>query len=168
MKIPFSRGAMLFYAGTLGTVALLFQQVTQYGETHLQAPPNLNGRYISAENFPGCSAVTLALDVQQSGIYLSGSLRWLDTQTVAETASAVDEEKPSLHGLWQSEQLMLSGATPAFVNCQISADATMPVKVEGIRSEPTGLTGKITFGDGEPIAFTAQREAVLVPTSSKH
>jgi hypothetical protein len=174
MKIQFSRNAVLFYAGTLGAVVILFQQVTQYGETHLQAPPNLNGRYVSAEDVPGCPATTrLALDIQQSGIYLSGSLRLLNPQTATEkTAPIASEEKPSLHGLWQSEQLTLSGSTPAFADCQTSTDSTtnstVPVKIEGsLRSEPVGLNGKIALGNAEPIAFTAQREAAPAPLS-KH
>jgi hypothetical protein len=174
MKIQFSRKAVLFYAGTLGAVVLLFQQVTQYGETHLQAPPNLNGRYVSVDRLPGCPATTrLALDIQQSGIYLSGSLRLLNPQTATEkTAPVTSEEKPSLHGLWQSEQLMLSGSTLAFADCQTSTESstnsTVPVNIEGsLRSEPASLNGKIGLGTAEPIAFTAQREAAPAP-SPKH
>jgi hypothetical protein len=178
MKIQFSRKVVLFYAGTLGAVVLLFQQVTQYGETHLQAPPNLNGRYVSVDRLPGCPIATrLALDIQQSGIYLSGSLRLLNPQTATEkTAPVTGEEKPSLHGLWQSEQLMLSGSTPAFADCQTSTDSTtssptsstVPVNIEGsLRSEPASLNGKIGLGTAEPIAFTAQREAAPAP-SPKH
>jgi hypothetical protein len=173
---------LMFYGGTLVLVLVLFRFATAYGEQHLNAPPNLNGRYLSNESMPGCPASSrIVLLIQQSGIYLNGSLGLEEEKAAslqaAEPLEMVAEEKPSLKGRWEQEHIRMSGITSALTPCQpgsagsTPAQASSEVSIQGKITPPDAkgtLTGQITVnGNAQPWQFTAQRQAAQ-PKSKDH
>lgn len=147
----FSLKSLSFYGVAIGSVVVLFNVVTAYGESHLKAPPPLKGRYrLQIENPPEClQDKPLVLIVEQSGIYLHGLLLSEQTNT---TPEAIAEEKPSLSGQWKGQGLSLSGSAPQFESCgAVGIEATLDKDI---------LNGQLRFGSAEQaIAFAAKREA---------
>jgi hypothetical protein len=150
----FSAKSLAFYGSTIAFVITLFSLSTSYGETNLKAPTKIAGRYrLKAENLPGClKAETLILTIDQSGIYLNGSL--ISETDDAQTAAA--KKQPSLMGVWQ-QQLELSGALSHLDKCQ-SIVPTPVVKIQGTVNQAT-LKGVIQLASLSPsVEFVAQRE----------
>ena len=160
----FSLKSLSFYAVTIGSVVLLFNGVTAYGEANLKGPPKMDGRYrINAQNLPGClKADALLLNIKQSGIYLNGSLLPTQKNTQLETLA---EEKPSLNGQLSHPKLSLSGPVPWVPNCNNAvrqADASeqaLSVNIQGVVQGKT-ITGQISLNSTPTKAeFIAQLEA---------
>ncbi|MFB2923488.1 hypothetical protein [Aerosakkonema funiforme] len=156
----FNFKSFTFYGLAIGFVVLLFKVVTTYGH-NLKAPPPIQGRYrIIAQNLPKCLASDeLLLNIQQSGIYLNGSLLTADknveSSNVTSASQTSVQEKPSLFGLWQNQQFTLSGTTNKFISCERKINVTIQAFVKG-----ETLNGKMTLTSAaQPIEFTAQREA---------
>jgi len=99
-KLPWK--TWVFYAGSISFVLILFKVVTVYGTANLKASPAIDGRYrITSENLPEClKSENLSLIIQQSGVYLNGSLVSVNPQEKLATAV---EKKPSLAGRWNNE-----------------------------------------------------------------
>lgn len=156
MKSHFNFKSLAFYGGAITFVVILFDVVSTYGTTNLKPPPNINGRYkISAQNLPGClKSDTLELTIQQSGIYLSGSLLPGDTDA-QETKTTSTPGKPSLSGQFKNQQLTLQGSVPKLSRCN------SPVKIEG-KLEGKTFVGQIGLASVPGSAeFTAQQEAPI-------
>jgi hypothetical protein len=158
--------SLLFYVGVISSVLVLFQVVTAYGETHLKAPPNLNGRYLSASAPPGCpESDRLMLTLQQSGIYVNGfvTLESANASQNTQSSEATSEKKFSLTGLWKQEQLNLSGETDALTVCTIGGLASATAIALQGQVTSTSFTGQLTHGSQsgnlQPWQFTAQRQA---------
>lgn len=163
-----------FYGGAITAVVVLFEIVTNYGESRLKAPPSIEGRYplSFAQNLPDClKSNALVLTIQQSGTYLSASL--LPTKTNGKRATAA-EEKPSLTGQLSNQQLNISGASRSKICHKLVAQAEASgspqdsgpslVNIQG-RVEGKNLEGKMTLSViPEAIEFTAQREAPAQPS----
>jgi hypothetical protein len=190
--------SVLFYSIALTSVVLLFRSVSLYGERHLQAPPDIDGRYLSNESLPGCPTTSrFVLDIQQSGIYLNGSMRSIEPSQDPSAAAPpnTSEERPSLSGLGQpqtadasvdvsvdasqdassSQHITLAGTVP--IACQGSSEPQkQSVRIDGmIRQAPanthpvTTLTGSMAIGsNAEPLAFTAELEAAPSPAAAGH
>lgn len=153
MKSHFNFKSLAFYGGAIAFVLILFNVVSTYGIANLKAPPNINGRYqISAQNLPGClKSETLVLSIQQSGIYLGGSLLPGNSDKEATSVSA----RPSLAGKFEHQQVSLVGKAPQLANCD------RPVKIEG-KFEGKTLTGQISLAAiPGAVEFTAQQEAPI-------
>lgn len=148
----FHAKSIAFYLLTILFVVLLFRLVSHYGE-QLQAPVNVNGRYISDRALPGCSA-PFAVELQQSGIYLNGQI------VEAASTESSSEERPLLSGLLQSQQLVMEGT--AAIECAAAA----PVQLQGSIRDAV-LQGSVQLGDREPLQFVAQR-AAATPAASQH
>ncbi|NJR65546.1 MAG: hypothetical protein HC772_09895 [Leptolyngbyaceae cyanobacterium CRU_2_3] len=167
---------LLFYIVVMAVVLVMFQWVSTYGESSLKAPPNLNGRYLSASVPPGCpNTDRLVLTIQQSGIYLHGSVNLEQASAIqsAPGSEATSEEKPSLTGLWQPEQLTLVGKTNALATCMNggagNADprdiATVAVQGLVTVSPKAAFTGHLSLeGSSQPWQFTAQRQIPVKST----
>ncbi len=159
----FSLKSLSFYGIAITSVVVLFQAVSAYGNANLKAPPPIGGPYrIDAQNLPGClKSEALVLNIQQSGIYLVGSL--LPGKTDAQTA-IIAEEKPSLTGQLSNQNLSLEGSIPWITNCNAAGQANASqgspsLKVQGLVNKKT-LTGQISLSSiPTPAEFTAQREA---------
>ncbi len=52
--MKFHAKSLTFYLITILFIVLFFRVVMQYGETHLSAPTNINGRYVSDRPLPRC------------------------------------------------------------------------------------------------------------------
>jgi hypothetical protein len=108
---------LLFYGGTLAFVIVLFQGVTHYGNTRLVAAPNINGRYLSTEEMPGCPTSTrVLLTILQSGVYLNGAVDLVENAAVIEEVSG--EARLPLSGRLAQQQITLAGRTPALNRCK--------------------------------------------------
>ncbi len=157
----FNVKTIIFYGAMIGSVIVLFKAVTAYGETNLKAPPPIDGSYrINSDNLPGClKNETLTLVINQSGIYLGGSLLPVNQNGELEIAA---DEKPSLDGRWQTNRLSLSGKMPHLTRCPSS----QKVNIEGIIKDNI-LTGKISVNsENQEVNFSAKREK-LVKESKK-
>ncbi|MDX2213109.1 MAG: hypothetical protein SFY66_07455 [Oculatellaceae cyanobacterium bins.114] len=164
MSSHFQPKSLLFYGTMIGSVTILFRFTSAYGETHLKAPPNINGHYLISEPLAGCSeSDRLMLVIQQSGVYINGTLTLVEAETTASSqANTLTEENPSLAGRWKDQAITLSGTTK-LADCQLeaqsSSNAAIPVTLEGnLTGEPVKeLTGQLTLGSTQ-LAFTAERE----------
>ena len=153
----FNLRSLLFYSGSLGAVVLLFIVATAYGENQLKAPPRIDGHYrVTATNLPACLAnQPLLLIVQQSGIYLNGTL-------VAEQAGnepKKEVEKPTLRGIWNGS-LSLEGTVHATLPCpdRLMIQARVEPGSTPSRDRPTGLQGTLQLGSTAPVEFSATLE----------
>ncbi|HEY9849182.1 MAG TPA: hypothetical protein V6D28_06970 [Leptolyngbyaceae cyanobacterium] len=114
---------LAFYAIAISLVLILFKIVTSYGK-NIQAPPAIGGYYkLTARNLPECfQSNQLGLIVQQSGIYLNGSLFAIEQNINDSNALPVTNkftlEKPSLIGHWQNQKITLSGLVSNLSSCQ--------------------------------------------------
>ena len=160
--------SLSFYAVAIGSVVILFNVVSAYGESKIKAPPAIGGRYrINAANLPTClQSQPLILNIQQSGIYLHGSLLKINDNSQVEETTA--EEKPSLAGLWQQQQITLSGLAPNLANCDLLAANIPVVKIQG-QAEEKSFTGKMSVSSiPQEFEFTAQLETPLKSTTAPH
>ena len=116
MSSHFNLKTLSFYGVAIGSVVILFNVVSAYGEANIKAPPVINGNYrLKAKNLPECvNSENLILHIQQSGIYLNGSLLPDSNNSHAQT---IAEEKPSLNGQWQNKKVQLLGSAPFLNNC---------------------------------------------------
>ncbi len=140
--------SIAFYAIAIGSVVALFVITTNYGEAHLQAPSKVGGRYaMQADNLPECLKDSpLILSIQQSGVYLTGSLL---AEGSSEKTTKIAEERPSLTGKWDGQQLTLSGSLKEFNACQGN------LQIQGT-VDNNQLMGKLRLDStSETIEFTA-------------
>ena len=167
MSSHFNFKSLTFYGVAIGSVLLLFNFVTRYGEANLKAPGRIDGRYrLSIAQSPSClNSADPVLTIQQSGIYLNGFLlpSGIDTQTKR-------QEKPSLTGQLNNQQLNLAGTVPSSVLCN-NLPRNNPSSSFSIQSQLEGknLAGKMTLsGISEAIEFTAQPEAPIQPAEKSN
>ena len=180
MSSHFNFKSLTFYGVAIGSVLLLFNAVSAYGEAKLKAPAPIGKRYLlSYTQNPNClKSDALVLTIEQSGIYLNGSL--LPAKTDAQRAKA-GSEKPSLTGQLSNQQLSLTGTVPSSTLCTnpvSQAETSAPSQDNSFSSvtiqsrvEGKNLEGKMTVsGIPEAIEFTAQLEAPAQPSenSSSH
>jgi len=161
-----------FYGIAIGSVVVLFNIVSVYGESNLKARPAISGRYrIQAQNWPGClKSEVLVLSISQSGIYLNGSLL---AEKSREESEINAEENPSLFGKWENKGLMLSGVVPRLINCDRAGDTAKSssktlVNIQGVMNGDI-LNGKISASSfSEVVDFSSQREAVVKEQKKEH
>lgn len=181
---PHFKNHLLFYVVAIATVLSLFQLTSAYGEANLEAPPNLNGRYLSATAPPGCpSDRQFVLTIQQSGIYLNGAIELVQAAQAGQAPPApLQPEQLRLIGHWRQQQLNLSGPSPALATCASPASPALPASPIDIQatfqpppSPSTGnhtaaaaITGQINFGSAQPWDFTAVRQAAPTQQQQAH
>lgn len=148
----FSPKSLAFYGVAIGSVTALFLATTRYGEAHLQAPKAIEGDYaIAPATLPGCLGDRpLTLSIQQSGIYLTGTLLATDAD---DRTIRIAQERPSLTGRWNSKDLAISGALSHIPQCSGT------VQIQGTIQNTT-LTGTTQLNNSTPpTPFTAQLQA---------
>lgn len=150
----FSLKSLAFYGLAIGLVVLLFKGVTTYGKT-IKAPPPIDGSYrIITQNLPGClKSEKLLLIIQQSGVYLNGSLVSVKSE---EQLARTLEEKPSLTGKWnnqnQTQPLNLTGSLHKIKKCE-----NQSVSIRGVVNGKT-LKGQIKLNTiPKTVGFTAEK-----------
>jgi len=161
----FHSKSLAFYGGSIIFVLLLFKVVTAYGETNLHAPPALISQYrLNLDQNLNCSQPNpLMLNIQQSGIYLNGSL------SVAITETPKIPEKPTLSGMLANRQLSLSGKVRKNVFCpSASANSQESVTIQSQLEGSGTLQGDMTItGIPTPLKFTAVAQKPSVADKAK-
>lgn len=154
----FKPKSLIFYAVAIGSVVILFNRVTAYGNSHLKAAQNIEGRYpIKASNLPEClKSDSLALKLQQSGIYLVAAL-----SKSQPNAAPSSQEKLSLTGERQGEKLSLAGPIT-----ERSCPDDTRVAIAGSLNQET-LSGQLTVNSEPPVKFTARRQLEAQPKEGK-
>jgi len=121
----FNLKSLTFYGVMIGSVLVLFNIVSVYGESSLKAPPNISGNYLlESQNLPDClKSEKLSLAIAQSGIYLTGRLT-TQTQTIKLNGllGNIITEKVST----RSQPFSLVGKTDKLGNCPQSAGNASP------------------------------------------
>jgi hypothetical protein len=172
---------LAFYTTVISSVLLLFKIVTAYGESNLKAPIAISGRYrlTDLENLPNCQKPdTLMLDIQQSGMFLNGSL--LSTSNTKEI-SLESENNLSLIGKLNNQQLTLSGKVRKAIICSNPEPQTSVktqsqtdnsnLSIQATLNPQGGFVGQITTSNlSKSIKFSAIEEKASNPNSqsSKH
>jgi hypothetical protein len=157
----FKPKSLAFYAIAIGSTVTLFQIVATYGERTLKAPSNVNGRYISTAAPPGCAeGDRLVLEIQQSGVYLNGSLRLQQETSPFPAAESSNETGLSLSGQWQQAQMALAGETDAFSSCGNSQSKLSTVTLQGQTQSEGLFVGQLNLENGTPLwQFQAEHQA---------
>ncbi|HBB30292.1 MAG TPA: hypothetical protein DDZ80_32795, partial [Cyanobacteria bacterium UBA8803] len=154
----FNLKSLTFYGTAISSVVILFKVVTAYGNTNLKAPASMGGSYrIGSQNLPGClQSDALVLDIQQSGIYLFGSLLPGDAK-VEQVTSA--KKKPTLSGQLINQQLSLEGSVTSISRCHsaVGAGEHNRVKIQGVVQGKT-LVGQIQLNSTPALEFRAERK----------
>lgn len=147
----FNLKSLAFYGTAIGTVIILFSVTTNYGESHIKAPLDIDGRYsISSQTLPDClNAKPLFLDIRQSGIYLSGAL--VEAAAKEKVIKAV-EQRPPLSGEWNNQKFSLLGSLTHMQECQGK------VTISGTIQDRT-MTGTLSLNSSTGQAFTARKES---------
>ncbi|MBW4579174.1 MAG: hypothetical protein KME42_06340 [Tildeniella nuda ZEHNDER 1965/U140] len=161
MGSHFTLKSLSFYGSAIAFVIILFSVVTTYGEANLKAAEKIDGRYqIPAQDLPGClKSEQLILLVQQSGIYLTGSLLTADT---ADTLEKRATERPSMTGNWENQRLTLHGDASYLPKCQGE------VKLQGTIAQQS-LNGTLNLSaTPSDIPFSAKLEAPQPTQSQGH
>jgi hypothetical protein len=139
---------VIFYGSAVTLVVVLFHGVTRYGEAQLQAAPNINGRYLSAQAMPGCPENSrVMMSVLQSGVFLNGAIE------VVESAQAASKATP-LSGEWRQRRLSLNGEQSL---CNKAGQVAIEGTVTGA-GEKAVFTGTVAIG-GQIWQLTGQRLA---------
>jgi len=117
----FNLKSLTFYGVMIGSVLVLFNIVSVYGESSLKAPPNISGNYLlDSQDLPDClKSEKLNLAIAQSGIYLTGRLT-TQNQTIKLNGlleNTITEKVPT-----RSQPLSLVGKTAQLGNCRQSED----------------------------------------------
>ena len=168
----FNLKSLAFYGTAITSVVVLFKIVTAYGNANLKAPPFISGVYrISSDNLPEClKSNTLVLNIQQSGIYLVGTL---NPESIDVKSSLKNEQKPSLNGRFINQQLSLEGTVPELKNCNNSIrevkdkSTSNGVKIQGLLQGET-LIGQIILNSTPAVEFSATREPVVEESRNEH
>ena len=161
MKNHFKPKSLAFYGGAILIVTALFSVVTAYGESNLKAPRSIKGQYrLAAQALPGClKSDVLLLTVQQSGIYLNGTLV---PGNASDQQIQKAEERPALTGSWDNQQFQLQGPIRTIPQCEGT------VSLQGQVEEKT-LKGTIAQDSASPgVEFTAEREPEKPAQKSGH
>nr|WP_166482618.1 hypothetical protein [Scytonema sp. UIC 10036] len=163
----FNLKSLVFYGTAIGSVLLLFKVVTAYGESNLKPPPTLNSRYrlVLNDNLQICKQLDpIVLNIQQSGIYLNGSVELASLNT---KMSAANKTTSSLTGKLNHQQLSLSGKVPRTVLCHIPNAITQQspslslVKIDAQLTPQQDLAGTLSMdGTSEAINLTATPEKI--------
>jgi hypothetical protein len=154
----FNFSHLKFYIIAISSVFLLFGVVSTYGEKNLNPPPKISGSYkIESANLPDClKDKPLRLMMEQSGVYISGSLQ---SNQNSRGSKSISENNLPLKGKWQDGKFSVAGSITEIEGC----DRTKPLIITATVIDKK-LEGKIAFSSNTS-DFTAQiQEPDLKPT----
>ncbi len=160
----FSWKSLTFYGVAISSVVILFKLVTAYGESSLQAPPSIAGRYrLQSNTLPQClQAETVFLTLQQSGIYLNGTLS-------PEKDLAAAEENLSLSGEFHHPSLSLAGEVPSAIACSPAENQEKNLVTLQAIWDNNSLKGQMNLNSTqEVINFIAQQEQAEKSSKPEH
>jgi hypothetical protein len=139
----FSVKSIGLYSLAIGSSIVFFHLVTSYGEAHLQAPSAIAGVYaiVDPQNLPDCLHQSqLALDLQQSGMYLTANLTTDSTNPPNPNAN-----RPTLSGRFRDRQLQLEGLVPTKICPQLSR-----IQITGTIAPDRRLQGRLSIVKKNP------------------
>jgi len=112
----FNLKSLAFYSVMIGSVLVLFNRVSVYGESSLKAPPNISGNYLlESQNLPDClKSEKLNLAIAQSVIYLTGRFT---TQNQTIKLNGLLENAITDQASRRSQPFSLIGKTEQLANC---------------------------------------------------
>jgi hypothetical protein len=167
----FSPKSLAFYGTMIGSVLVLFNIVSAYGEANLKAPPKVSGNYkLTSSDLPNClRSENLTLAIEQSGRYIAGELS-LSPQTIAtpeNTSPGVEsssekkgtKENIVLSGLMLSQPFTLSGKTALLGPCP-AATSLEEIHLQ-LQFQDKNLSGQLHWSN-IAVNFTAKK---LEPTN---
>jgi hypothetical protein len=162
----FSPKSLAFYGTMIGSVLVLFNIVSAYGEANLKAPPKVSGNYqLTSSDLPDClRSENLTLAIEQSGRYIAGELS-LSPQTIAtpeNTSPGVEsssekkgtKENIVLSGLMLSQPFTLSGKTALLGPCP-AATSLEEIHLQ-LQFQDKNLSGQLHWSN-IAVNFTAQK-----------
>lgn len=158
----FSPKSLSLYGVAIGTVVVVFNIVSAYGEKNLKAPPPVKGFYnLETNNLPECfQSDALGLIIEQSGIYLRGQIL---PQSAQSSAESLGDTTFSLNGKWSNQQINLSGSLAKFKECQ------QEIGILQAKWQNNTLTGQLNLpSSNEVINFTAQKEEIEKKSNRAH
>ena len=165
MSSHFNVKSLTFYAIAIGSVLLLFNVVTAYGENNLQAPQTIGGRYrlTLSNSLPGCSQIApLMLQLDQSGTYLNAAI----LKPLAEGQSSMSaEQKLTLTGLFNDRQINLDGGVAKSVLCGFSQESGDSAIAITSKLDGKNLVGEIAVNGAAKTPFTGAK--VETPNAAK-
>ncbi len=171
MSSHFNVKSLTFYAVAIGSVLLLFNVVTAYGERKLKAPKTIGGRYqlSFANSLPDCPQIApVVLQLAQSGTYVNAAILQPAAKETQSMMSA--EEKLTLTGLFKDRELTLNGKVAKSVLC--SQPQTPGESAIALTSQIEGdnLVGAISVnGEAAKTPFTGKKAVSPNPApSSSH
>jgi hypothetical protein len=147
---------LLFYITTIGLVVALFNWVSNYGETQLQAQPKITGRYrIQAQDLPNCLQRSL-LEIQQSGQFLNGLILPESAVQADGLAEApIIRQRAMLQGSWQGlgqGEMALTGTDRQVGNCFVTLVQLKATIKPGSKSSSKSIVGMIRLNRGDQAA----------------
>jgi hypothetical protein len=152
-----TRNFFIFYTVTIAAVIVLFNVVTTYGETQLKAPQFVAGNYrLNIKESPQClGSGNINLNIEQSGIYLFGSL-------------SINEQQVVLDGKIDGDRISLSGQADRIAQCQPQDNSSNDIAIEGQAQERT-FSGKINWNFApQELNFTGTLEKSLDRSEPEH
>lgn len=156
----FSLKSLTFYGVAIGSVTLLFNVVTAYGNSNLKAQPAIDGKYtLDPKMLPKClKSQAVELVILQSGIYLNGAIV---PTTKDDSAPSPRRQKPTLMGRFQNGELSLSGTLPELSACASSPERELNIEGRVVKDI---LQGQIQL-NGQTIPFQSRRQKPSVEES---
>jgi len=149
----FNLKSLTFYGVMIGSVLILFNAVTAYGEKSLKAPPKISGTYeLTSSKLPDClQSEKINLIIKQSGIYVFAHLDLSppDNPSTAkegtkdphaltpEKKASILDETIKLNGLMESQPFSVTGKTDRLGDCAIANDQNV--------QDPKTITLQIKF-----------------------
>jgi hypothetical protein len=165
---------LLFYVTTIGLVVALFNWVSNYGETRLQAQPKITGRYrIQAQDLPNCLQRSL-LEIQQSGQFLNALILPESALQASGLADApIIRQRAMLQGSWEGKTASIMGNDRQVGNCFVTLvqlKGTIQPGTKSIvgmmrlnrpdQSGPASLMGYPTYNNGNSQTLTFQAQKI--------
>jgi hypothetical protein len=123
----FNLKTLTFYGVMIGSVLVLFNIVTTYGENSLKAPVNISGKYLlESPDLPDClKSEKLVLAIAQSGLYLTGELSLASHKTDHNTDHNKVDDKTN------NKAIKLNGMLVASNNPNQAPRQSLPFSLTG-------------------------------------
>jgi len=176
----FNLKSFIFYGGMIGSVLVLFNVVTAYGERNLKAPAKISGNYLlNSSDLPTClQSEKIILSIAQSGIYVAGKLTLspkeanptvqpLATAKAGSQANSASANKTTpkpiqLHGLIRSQPFSLVGNPTQLGSCPLVDSPTDNTLTLQIQSQEKSLVGQLRWAN-LTLNITGQLQEPLLP-----
>jgi hypothetical protein len=162
----FNLKSLTFYGVMIGSVLVLFNIVSVYGENSLKAPPNIAGNYLlDSQDLPDClKSKKLNLAIAQSGIYLTARLT-TENQTIK--LNGLLENNTTESVTTRSQPFSLMGKTNKLGNCPLLTDNSSPEIQLQTQFQNKTLVGQMQWSNLK-LNFTGTHQSLTDKEKSTH